>query len=169
MIWIVNASSSLGTDAADKAAADLIAKLFDCAAHDAESARDPVIVKSQAGLQLLAADILARRGEYPQALDQIDALIRKYPKALEPRVARAKVLTAWAGRDSSKYDAAIAQWDTLRRSLELVPPDARTKVHPKYEVILNEAECCYKLARKTSDRPDANSRARRDWICWIPI
>ena len=118
MIWIVKTASNLGTDDAKAAAAELIERIIDKANDDQDFNKE--IKKAKAGLQSLGAIIQAERGEYDKAKDLIDQLIQTYPRALEPRISEAKILTEWAAKDPSKYDEAIANWDTLRKKLERI-------------------------------------------------
>lgn len=165
LVWIVRTSANLGTDEATGAAADLIEKIFDRATNDQEFAQDPIVMKAEASLHSLGASLQAQRGEYEKAQEQIDGLIRKFPKALEPRVSEAKILTEWASRkDATKYGEAIAKWDTLRRKLERIsekaPSSSAIKVDPKYEVIWYEADCFYRMAQKTKSKDDARAAAK---------
>ena len=161
MVWTVKTASNLDTDAADAAAAELIEKIFDKANNDQEFEKE--IGKAEAGLHALGASLQAKRHEYSKAKDQIDAVILKYPHALDPRISEAKILTEWAAKDSSKYSDAIAKWDTLRKKLERISGSADPKIKdakridPKYEVILNEADCFYRMAQKTKNKDNAKT------------
>ena len=155
MVWIVKTSSNLGTDEAKAAAAELIEKIVDKANNDQGFAKE--IEKAKPALQSLGATIQAERGNYDKAKELIDQLIAAYPRKLEPRVSQAKILTEWAAKDPSKYDEAIAKWDTLRKKLERIsgPATDALKIDPKYEVILNEVDCLLRLAQKTKSKDDA--------------
>ncbi|MGO9113503.1 MAG: hypothetical protein ACLP9L_30090 [Thermoguttaceae bacterium] len=156
MVWIVKTSSNLGTDEAKAAAAELIERIIDKANNDQSFEKE--IEKAKPALQSLGATIQAERGQYDKAKDLIDQLIQTYPRKLEPRVSQAKILTEWAAKDSSKYGDAIAKWDTLRMKLERVSTGSKiddSKIDPKYEVILNEADCFYKMSQKTKSKDDA--------------
>ncbi|MEI8375580.1 MAG: hypothetical protein WCJ35_22390 [Planctomycetota bacterium] len=159
MIWIVKTSNNLGTDDAKTAAAELIEKIIDKANNDQNFEKE--IEKAKAALQSLGAIIQAQRGEFEKAKDLIDQLIQTYPRVLDPQVSRAKILTEWAAKDPSKYGAAIMAWDSLRE--KLVRMSAKTdpkgndakKLDPKYEVILNEADCFFRMVQKTKSKDDA--------------
>jgi len=161
MIWIVKTSNNLGTDDAKAAAAELIEKIIDKANNDQNFEKE--IEKAKAALQSLGAIIQAQRGEFEKAKDLIDQLIQTYPRALEPQVSRAKILTEWAAKDPSKYGQAILAWDSLRKKLERMSPklDPKSaeakKLDPKYEVILNEADCFLRMAQKTKSKDNAKT------------
>jgi hypothetical protein len=156
MVWIVMTLNKLGSDDACTAAANLIEKIFDKANDDQnfESKIEPRAV----ALHALGASLQARLGQYSKAQEQIAAVIQKYPRALEPRISEAKILTEWASKkDSSKYADAINKWDTLRKKVEHSGPlgKASKSVEPKYDIILNEADCFYRWTQKTKSKDDA--------------
>jgi hypothetical protein len=161
MIWIVKTASNMGTDDAIAAAANLIEKIFDKANNDQDFENE--ITKAAASLHALGASLQGRLGHYEKAKEQIDAVIEKYPRALDPRVSEAKILTEWASKDPSKYGAAIGKWDTLRKKLERISANADPKtsdpkkIDPKYDVILNEADCFYRMSQKTKSKEDAKT------------
>ncbi len=162
LVWIAKTASNVGTDDALKTAADLVEKISDMITNKQGFADDPVVIKAEASLHALGANLQAQLGNYEKAQEQIDAVIRKYPKVLDPRVTEAKILTEWAAKkDPSKYREAIGKWDTLRNKLENYKPNPPPKVHPKYEVILNEADCFYRMAQKTKSKDDATSAAKK--------
>ena len=171
MIWIVRTSSNLGTDEAVAAAATLIERIFDKETNDQDFGQDESFKKAAAGLHALGAQLMARQGQYQKAVDQIDALIQKYPKALDPQLSEAKIYTEWAAKDSSKYGKAIGKWDTLRKKLERhsdkAPPDAK-RIDPKYDVILNEADCFFRMAQKSQSKDEAKSAAEKGMALLSP-
>jgi hypothetical protein len=163
MIWIVKTSSNLGTDDSKATAANLIEKIVDRSKED--QAFNEQVKKALPQLQSLGAILNAQSGNYDKATTLIGELRQIYPRALEPRVSEAKILTEWAAKDTSKYDDAIAAWDNLRRILERAS-NAEAKggtakkgsarsaaaLDPKYEVILNEADCFFKLSQKNKSK-----------------
>ena len=155
MVWIVKTASNVGTDDSKAAAADLIEKIVDKANSDQGFAKE--IEKAKPALQSLGATIQAERGQYDKAKELIDQLIDAYPRKLEPRVSEAKILTEWAVKDPSKYSDAIAKWDTLRKKLERVGGSLAdgSGIDPKYDVVLNEADCFLRMAQKTKSKDDA--------------
>ena len=161
MIWIVKTASNLGTDDANKAAADLIRRIFEKAASEKDFKDALVRAKAEASLHSLGASLQAKLGRYDGAWDDIKALIAQYPRALDPRISEAKILTEWAAKDSSKYKEAINAWNRLREKLERMSGAAGpNKLDPKYEVILNEAECFYRMAMKNKNKDEGKQYAK---------
>ena len=155
MTWIAITCANLGTDDARLAAAELIKQIDKKANSD--KAFFGQVEKSLPYLHSLAARILAEIGQFDQAQEMIDRLIQAYPKVLEPKISEAQILTAWASRDPSKYEKAILAWDSLRTKLEHNSPKpvAGAPIDPKYEVIVNEADCFLRMAQKTKSKDDA--------------
>ena len=155
LIWIVKTTKDLGTDSAREAAGQLIEKIIDRKNEDQNFERQ-IGPKAITALESLGATIQAEQGHYDKAQGLIDQLIQKFPRALEPRISEAKILTEWAAKDPAKYADAINKWDTLRNRLERMSanPDPK-KIEPKYEVIWNEAECFYRMSQKTKSKDDA--------------
>ena len=166
MIWVVKTANNLGTDKSMEAAADLIEKIFDLSTNNQAIHDDAALVKAEVSLHALGASIQAKLGQFQKAKDQIEAVIQAHPRALEPRVSEAKILTEWAIQQPAKYGKAIAKWDTLRKKLEHASEKASAakgpiKVDPKYDVILNEADCFYRWAEKNKGKDDAREAAKK--------
>jgi tetratricopeptide (TPR) repeat protein len=155
MIWIVKTSSNLGTDDAKSAAAALIKRIIDKSFNDKEF--DDQIKDAKPALQSLGAQLLAEQGKYDEALDLIEQLLQTYPRKLDLRISKAKILTTWAAKDPSKYDNAVATWDNLRKWLDRVKPPPGMKLDPKYEVIYCEVDCLLKMAQKTNNKETAKT------------
>jgi hypothetical protein len=153
-VWIVQVLSKLGSDDADTAAAELARRLIDLAQNDNNV--DKQIGKAKAGLHTLAANILAKQGNYEKAADEVKTLIDQFPKALAPQMSRAQILTLWAAKDPSKYGDAIRAWNDLAGKLERVKVKGQNgkqeKMPEYYEAFYNECLCFYKMADKTKDK-----------------
>jgi hypothetical protein len=110
---------------------------------------------------------MADLGKYEDAKNQIDGMIAKYPKALDPQLRRAEILTKWAAHDPSKYSEAIGRWDSLRTKLERMSTMASAadkdpkKVEPKYDVIEKEARCFLEKALKNKNSPEGKEDAKK--------
>jgi tetratricopeptide (TPR) repeat protein len=152
MTWIAMTTAKLGTPNAKTAAAELIKKIIE--KSNSDQAFSKQVEKALPTLESLAATLEAELGHYDQAQEMIERLIAKNPRILDPQISRAKILTAWAAKDPSKYGEAIAKWDTLRNKLPNSPAGA-AGVNPKYDVIVNEADCFYKWSQKTKTKADA--------------
>jgi tetratricopeptide (TPR) repeat protein len=155
MVTIVRILSNLGTDGGIAAAADLVDKIFDRADNDPKFDEQLKSSGSAVSLRALAARLRGERGEYDKAAEQIKPVLEKYPNALEPLMSQARILTLWASKDSSKYVDAVDKWEKLRKMLERAKPGAGRQVDPKYEVLLNEADCLFRMAQKTKNQQHA--------------
>jgi hypothetical protein len=153
MVWIVKTLSLLNRDEADEAATKLVEKIIDKGNND--PAFDEQVGKAKAGLLALAAKLLAKRGQYEDAVGKINGLISQYPKALEPQMTRAEIYSKWAAKDPTKYDAAISTWNALERKLEKMKSKSGGKAPEYYEALYNELYCFYKSAEKNNDKQRA--------------
>jgi hypothetical protein len=156
MVSMVRTASNLKTDGGNKTAGELIEKIFELGNQKQEFDEELKRLKAAAFLNSLGAKLQADGGHYEKAVERIKALLDQYPNALAPMVTEAQIYTDWAGKDSTKYGDAILKWDSLRKKLERIKPQGGSKqVDPKYEVIVNEAECFYRMYLKTNNKPDA--------------
>jgi len=153
MVWIAKTLSLLGRDEADDAATKLVDHIMDLANNNSDF--DEKIGKAKAGLNSLAANLQAKHGNYKDANDHILALINQYPKALEPQMTQAKILTTWAAKDSTKYDDAIAAWKMLCNKLERAKTKSGDKMPEYYEAVYQRSFCYYKKADKDKDKDSA--------------
>ena len=169
MTWIVKTSSNLGTDDANAAAADLIGRspAWRTKTRTSKSKSE----KAMVSLHSLGASLRAKRGQYDKAKKQIEAVIQKFPKALEPRVSEAKILTEWAGKEPAKYDKAIAIWDTLRKKLERVSnPDPKKPADAGGSTPSTTSSSTRPTASIAGRRrPRTRRMPRRAWTCSCPI
>jgi hypothetical protein len=146
MIWIVQVLSKMGSDDADTAATQLVDKIFELAAND--NAFDEQIGKAKAFLHTLSSKLQAKRGNYKEAIDQINALIEQYPKALAPQMSRAQILTEWAAKDAAKYEDAVNRWKILCDKLERAKTKSGDKMPEFYEAAYQRSLCLYKMSNK---------------------
>ncbi len=115
------------------------------------AAEDPAFAK-QCGAGLIRVrsqliELLREEGKYDEGIQQADKLIEQVPKALEPLMAKGRLLQAWAETDPSKFPEAVAHWASLRQKLEPM----RKKPAEYYEVNYNVALCLYLESQKTGD------------------
>ena len=152
-VWIVQVLSKLGNDDADTAAAQLARKVLDLALNDNNVHKQ--IEKAEPGLHTLAANILAKQGNYEKAVDEVKTLADQFPRASRHKCL-AQILTLWAAKDPSKYNDAISAWDNLAGKLERVKVKGKSgneeKMPEYYEAFYNECLCFYKMADKTKDK-----------------
>ena len=159
-VWIVQVLSKLGSNDADAdaAAAQLARKLLDLALNDNNVHKQ--IEKAEPGLHTLAANILARQGNYEKAADEVKTLVDQFPKALAPQMSRAKILMDWAEKDPSKYGEAISAWHNLAGKLQRVKvkkvgtdgKPVEEKMPEYYDAFYYECYCFYRMADKTKDK-----------------
>jgi hypothetical protein len=120
-----------------------------------QAAADPEFAKQYAaGLIRVRAqliELLREKKEYAEGVRQADTLIEQVPKALEPLMAKGRLLQAWAEEDPAKFPDAVAHWSSLRQKLE----SARKKPPEYYEVNYNVALCLYLESQKTGDKSKA--------------
>ncbi len=119
------------------------------------AAQDPAFAK-QCGAGLIRVrsqliELLREEKKYAEGIQQADALIEQVPKALEPLMAKGRLLQAWAEEDPSKFPEAVAHWASLRQKLEPM----RKKPAEYYEVNYNVALCLFLESQKTSDASKA--------------
>lgn len=99
-------------------------RALDKARQDAEFTRSHEKAVARAGLQL--ARLLREQGRFQEAAQEAEQLVARYPRALEPRMAKAAILDDWARKDYTKFDAAIAEWTDIRvwlGRLKAKPPE----------------------------------------------
>ena len=165
MIWIVKtASPDLGTGDADKAAADLVNKIRERDKNDQDFHEDPIVKKAMASLDSLGAKLMERQGNYQGAVDAIDEVARKYLKALDPQLKRARDPYELGMDEPARYNDAIVKWDSLRKKLEADQPE-----HPAFaarsdqgrsqdEVVLKEARLPLQMGEKDQQRRPCQDR-----------
>jgi hypothetical protein len=81
--------------------------------------------------------LLRASGQLEEAAKQADKLIEENKNSLEPRMVKAYILEDWAKKDPGKFDAAVAQWTSVRVMLGKVSP----KPAEYFEVIYKCASC----------------------------
>lgn len=100
---------------------------------------------------------LRKQEKYGDALEQVDALIEKYPNALPLLMERGRILEAWADKDTTKFKDAVEHWSNLRNRLQ------KMSKKPKeiYEVMFNVANCLVREAEKATDKAQAAESANK--------
>ena len=119
--------------------------------------QDPAFAKQYAAglirVRSQLIELLREKKEYAEGVRQADTLIEQVPKALEPLMAKGRLLQAWAEEDPSKFADAVAHWSSLRQKLESIPAGKRPAEY--YEVNYNVALCLYLDGQKTGDKSKA--------------
>ncbi|HEX4143027.1 MAG TPA: hypothetical protein VHY91_05715 [Pirellulales bacterium] len=126
-------------------AGSIFQRILDRANEDPEFAKQYAAGLIRVRSQLI--ELLREKKEYAEGVRQADTLIEQVPKALEPLMAKGRLLQAWAEEDPSKFPDAVAHWASLRQKLESL----RKKPAEYYEVNYNVALCLYLESQKTGD------------------
>lgn len=149
----------IGTMAADLGRNDIARQLFAKVTQAAQSdaAKDPRLQSAITGVQARLVGLLRREAEAaspaerPQllqtALTEVDGLLKKTPRAMEPNLERARILQALAETDPSKYPEAVSAWTKLRVALSKAPK----KPPEYYEIVYGAAEALAGQANNVSD------------------
>ncbi len=82
--------------------------------------------------------LLREEKKYPEALAQVEALLKAQPNALEPMIEKGNIMQALAESDPKKYDDAVKWWSGIRNKLQNQPGK---KPPAYYEVVYNTAFC----------------------------
>ena len=103
-----------------------------------EAEKDPQFAKASMMLRSDLIGLLRQKKQYPQALQEAEALLKVNPKALEPSMEKGRILQEWAETDATKFPEAVEHWSKLRNMLQGVKG---TKPPQYYEVAYNAARC----------------------------
>jgi hypothetical protein len=153
MIYIGSLFSAVDDfDSAEKQFKALQAK----AAADAEFKKEAG--KSLTWVRTQLIDLLRKKDKYAEAADQVHQLSQEFPTNLDAMIEEAQILQAWAEKDPTKYDAAIAKWTDIRRRLQR----GKKKDPAYYDAIYNTAACLLAEARKKmpTDKTVAMNKAK---------
>ena len=144
----------MGDVAAKIGSTDVAETLYNKALEQAEKekteggAESPAL-KAIPRIRAQVVGLLQQKGKYEEGIIQIDKLIAEQPKALEPKVVRARLLQAWAEekRDPVKLQTAAKEWAELRNKLKT----GRTKLPEFYEANYYVALCLWMEYEATKD------------------
>jgi tetratricopeptide (TPR) repeat protein len=95
--------------------------------------------------------LLREEKKYPEALAQVEALLKEQPNALEPMIEKGNIIQALAEADPKKYDEAAKWWSGIRNKLQNQPGK---KPPAYYEVVYNTALCL-----SAQKQPEKSSQA----------
>ena len=95
-----------------------------------------------------AIGLLRKQGNFKEALDQVDELIKAHPRALEPLMEKGYILEGLAEKEPARFDESVSHWVTLRSKLQALRP----KPPEYYEVMYRVAACLVREAEKTGDK-----------------
>lgn len=146
LVFLAESSAEMGLN---EKARDQFQAILDRAAADPAFARQAAPAMTRVRSQLIG--LLRAERKYDEALQQVEALLKQQPNALEPLMERGNILQALAESDPKRYDEAIKQWTDIRARLQKIPGK---KPPEYYEAIYNCAVCL--LAKK---KPELNKQA----------
>jgi len=122
---------------------------------------DPAFAKTAASamtrVRAQLIGLLRKQGSFEEALKQVDALIKDYPRALEPLMEKGYILEGWAEKEPARFDQSVSHWVTLRSKLQALRP----KPPEYYEVMYRVAACLVREAEKSKDKATVLDRARK--------
>jgi hypothetical protein len=146
-------------------------KLYEDVLKMCEGTNNPKAAQYRDAIQARVIDQLRKESKYERAVEVADDLIKAHPNALEPKMAKGRVLQEWSEKDPSHLDAAVELWLELRNFLA---PSLKRPADPRkipdwqkiqdqyYDAIYNAAEGRFKQAQmslKGSDKTKAVAKA----------
>jgi hypothetical protein len=105
---------------------------------NADPAFAKVAAKAMTRVRSQLIGLLRAEQKYPEALAQVEALLKDQPNALEPMIEKGNIIQALAEADPKKYDEAAKWWAGIRNKLQNQPGK---KPPAYYEVVYNTAFC----------------------------
>ncbi|MBC7816926.1 MAG: hypothetical protein IAG10_08575 [Planctomycetaceae bacterium] len=146
LVFLAESSQEIGLN--DKAR-DQFKAIVDRAAADPAFAKLAAKAMTRVRSQLIG--LLRTEKKYPEALAQVDALLKEQPNALEPMIEKGNIIQALAEDDPKRYDEAVKWWTGIRNKLQ---NQTGKKPPAYYEVVYNTAFCL--AAQK---QPEKNTQA----------
>lgn len=101
------------------------------------AAKDGSRVPVRARVQLV--NLLRSQGKFAEAAKLNDELIGEYPRHIELRLTKARLLEDWAAQEPQKYAPAVAEWTEVRKLLGRLPQ----KPPDYYDAVYHTASCLY--------------------------
>jgi hypothetical protein len=98
-------------------------------------------------IQAQLVGLLRQKGQFNEALIEVNKLVEQFPNALEPLMEKGRVLQGWADEEPERSDDAVAHWTLLRTRLMRLP----RKPPEYYEVVFNAANCLFTDGLKSND------------------
>ena len=150
---------ALGDFAADAGLQDLAQSMYQRAleAGQALTTKTPQTVAALTRVQAALIGLLRAGGQFPAALVQVDALIAANPKALDPKIERARILQGMADTDPSKWKEAATAWSELRNLYQRAPK----KPAAYYDMVYNIGLCLAGEARTANDQKTAAEKKKQ--------
>jgi len=145
----------LGQTAADVGMSELANRLYDqILAAEASAAGNPKLLAAINSVRAKKIGLLRSEKKFDEALQQVDALIKTVPKALEPKVEKARILTGMAEADAvpdlSKWTTATDSWAQLRNLMQ----GLQKKPAEYYEAVYETARGLGEKAKLTTSQKE---------------
>ncbi len=161
MVWTAETCSTIGLDeAAEQQCQGFLKRVKDDADFAAKGGK-----QGETRVRTLLIRIESNQGKFDAAEKEVEDLIKRNPRALEPKLLQCHILEAWGAKVPAKFAEAVTAWDTLRRSMERMPRDRRGNRPTEYfEAAYSEALCLYTDAKKLDkqgDKPGAADMAKK--------
>jgi len=103
------------------------------------------------GIRSRLVALLRSEGKLEEASQQVEALVKEHPDALELLMEKGYIMQSLAERDPQQYDKCVTYWTKLRQRLS----QSKTHKAEYYEVLYNAATCLVRQARQTSNKVKA--------------
>jgi len=103
------------------------------------------------GIRSRLVGLLRSEGKLEEASQQVEALVKEHPDALELLMEKGYIMQSLAERDPQQYDKCVTYWTKLRQRLS----QSKTHKAEYYEVLYNAATCLVRQARQTSNKVKA--------------
>lgn len=147
MLYIADTCSAIGMNAEAKEQYQRFLGLLNNEAFAKTGSK----YETRARAQLVG--LLRKEGNAQAAMNQVEQLIQAHPRALEFLLEKGMILQAWAEKDASQYDKAVAHWTDLRNKLQPM----RRKPPQYYEVTMHLGECLVAQATGLADSDKAGA------------
>ncbi|AMV21605.1 hypothetical protein [Planctomyces sp. SH-PL14] len=145
----------LGDTAADTGDTELAKKLYNRALETARAGgNNPRLQSAVNRVQAQVIGLLRAEKKYDDALREVDLLIQSVPKALEPRVEKARILAGMADSepDVAKWKASTDNWAQLRNMMQ----GMQKKPAEYYEAVYETARGLFEQSKLSSSQKEAN-------------
>jgi hypothetical protein len=150
---------AMGDFAADAGLPDLALSMYQRALKVGESltTKTPQTVAALTRVQVALIGLLRAGGQFAEALVQVDALIAANPKALDPRIERARILQGMAETDPAKWKEAVTAWSELKNLYQRAPK----KPAAYYDMVYSIGQCLAGEARTANDQKTAAEKKKQ--------
>ncbi len=149
----------MGGIAAKIGATNLAEQFYTTALAQVDKEKDsvgPKVLKFIPQIRAQLVGLLQQKGEFKTGVEQIDKLIEEQPKALEPKVVKARLLQAWAEKEPARLQDAAREWAGIARMLAGAAR-GRKPLPELFEANYYAASCLYMEFESTKDATKADT------------